>query len=633
MRWSGQARDWWSAFFLPRTRFDYAREIGDGRRSNIVVACINWIARTFPEAPVQVVEEKPDGVREIVPGHEMARLIEKPNDFYSGVLLWKATAADCELTGNGYWLKIRSELGKVVQLWWAPSFTMEPKWPDDGLTYISHYEYKPDPGRAPIPVDPRDVVHFRDDIDPDNTRKGRSQFACLMREIFTDEEAANFTASLMRNLGVPGVMISPKQPGNAPDEESAKNIKTDFKANFGGDNRGDPMVMSVPVDVTKLSFSPEEMNLTGLRRIPEERVTAVIGVAAVVVGLGAGLDRSTFTNFAEAREAAYEGKIIPMQRLRAADLKLQLLPDFDADPALDVQFDLSRVRVLQPDLDKLATRMNAGVLGGWAMVSDARRAMSLPVGPEHDVFLRPVNMVEVPAGASQKERCAAVKEAKRANVAARRTLAKAYRPLIAEVAAKLVRQEQKDVMGAATKAWKDAGSDEFDSFIAAYYGTGSNFGSQGRYVRKQIAPVLLGYGSDVQDLAAAEVGGTADKAALAIFIAAYLDSLVGRWVGSSRGQLEEVAKEAIAAGTDPIAALQARFDEWTAKRPEKLADWETKQTGNAVTVETYKSTGMKPTFSAGAESCPICQEADGQPVSEVGYAPLHDGCDCDVTAA
>ena len=46
-------------------------------------------------------------------------------------------------------------------------------------------------------------------IDPNNTRKGLSPLASLYREIFTDDEAANMTASLMRNIGVPGVVLSP----------------------------------------------------------------------------------------------------------------------------------------------------------------------------------------------------------------------------------------------------------------------------------------------------------------------------------------------------------------------------------------------------------------------------------------
>ena len=638
MRWAGQGRPWWSAGRLPGTRFDYAKEVGDGSRSNIVVAVVNWIARTFPEAPVMVVDEKPDGGRERVPGHPMLKLLERPNPYYSGALLWKATVADLALTGNGYWLKVRSQAGKVVQLWWAPSSMIEPKWPEDGLTFISHYEYKPDPLRDPLKFAEQDVIHFRDDIDPDNLRKGRSQLYSLMREIFTDEEAANLTASLMRNLGIPGVVLSPKGPGAGASPEAAEKIKEDFKAKFGGDRRGEPMVMTAPTDVSVLSFSPEQMNQRNQRRVPEERVTAVFGVAAVVVGLGAGLDRSTFTNFHEAREAAYEGNIIPTQKLRAADLRTQLLPDFDKRPSLDVEFDLSRVRVLQPDMDHLFSRMGAGVNAGFVMVSDARRAVGLPVNPEHDIFIRPMNMIEIPAfggkaahrGAVKAAHRGAVKAAKARTVAVRRQLAQAHRSLFEEVAASLVAGEEKDIMPLARRLLgpkKAHGTKAMADFVAAndaYYETYPSV------VKKAMLPVVMTYGEAVLGVAAAEVGAQAAMTPeMMAFLDAYAEGIGTFWASSSRGQIRSVAEKAIAEGVAPVEALTGRFAEWAEKRPGKTGDWETSRLGSAVSTETYRKAGLSARWVAGADACPICDDMDGQSVTDL-EPPLHTGCACTV---
>ena len=51
-------------------------------------------------------------------------------------------------------------------------------------------------------------MHFRFGLDPENDRKGRSPLAGVLREVFTDDEAANYTASLLRNMGVPGIIVS-----------------------------------------------------------------------------------------------------------------------------------------------------------------------------------------------------------------------------------------------------------------------------------------------------------------------------------------------------------------------------------------------------------------------------------------
>jgi phage portal protein BeeE len=166
---------------------------------------------------------------------------------------------------------------------------------------------------------------------------------------------------------------------------------------FGGDRRGEPMVIGAKATVTVLSFSPQEMDLKNLRRVPEERVSAVLGVPAIVAGLGAGLDRSTFANYSEAREAGYEENIIPTQRLLSADLAIQLLPDFVAETEdRHVDFDISDVRVLQEDEDKVWARFGDAAAKGIITLADFRRGVGLPVDDElHDVYVRAATLTAI----------------------------------------------------------------------------------------------------------------------------------------------------------------------------------------------------------------------------------------------
>lgn len=379
---------------LPNTRFDYAKAVGDGRGSSLVMAVGLWLTRTFPEAPLRV--QRRQGRRgerlESEWDHPMLALVRRPNPFYSGILLWFATLLDWLITGNAYWLKVRSKQGRVVQLWWVPSWMIRPDWPADGSVFISRYLYRPNGQDVPIPT--TDVVHFRYGLDSQNMRLGLSPLASLLREIFTDDEAANYTASLLRNMGVPGVVITPGDKDSEVDEEGAQAIKEAFLQRFGGDRRGEPMVLSSPAKVTVLSFSPEQMQLREHRQLPEERVSAVLGIPAIVVGLGAGLARSTFANYAEAREAAYESNIIPTQRLFAEELATQLLPEFEADPSqVVVDFDTSPVRVLQDDRDKLFQRASLALSSGGITLAQYQEMLGLPVDPQGvDVYYLPAGI-------------------------------------------------------------------------------------------------------------------------------------------------------------------------------------------------------------------------------------------------
>ena len=387
------------AYFLSPVSSKYADKVGDGTGSSTVMAPLFWVARTFPEAPPMLWSVDPEGKETPALKHDLIKMLTRPNQFYTGRILWMATLIDWLVDGNAYWLKIRDRGGQVRELWWAPHWTMCPM--GDESTFVTHYAYRPG-GTDALSVDPSDVVHFRFGLDGDNPRRGRSPLKSVLREIFTDDEAAAFTASLLGNMGVPGLIISPKDASQAPSTDDVEFTKEYFKTSFTGDRRGEPYIMSGATDVKQFGFSPEQLLLKELRRIPEERVTAVLGVPAIVAGLGAGLDRSTFTNYTEAREAAYEQTIIPSQEILAEEIRFQLLGEFEKD-VWDWRFgfDLSRVRVLQEDMNELANRHDKAIRGGWGMVSDGRRAIGLPVDEARDnIFLRPMNYVEVPTDGS-----------------------------------------------------------------------------------------------------------------------------------------------------------------------------------------------------------------------------------------
>jgi HK97 family phage portal protein len=372
------------SYYAPSTSYgsnlDYEREAGALEQNAIVMACINSIMSAFPEAPMQVMKETSDGPVE-VKRHKMTQLVRKPNPYYSGRLLWQSTVFSYNLNGNAYWLKVRNASGQVVELWYEPHFNIRCRWPENGSEFISHYEVYRHPHW--LRVEREDVIHFRFGIDPHNPRYGLSKLASALREVFTDNQGARYTAAMLRNFGIPGVVLSPKGDGYIDDTEAVKML---FMQKFSGDRVGEPMVMERALDVAMLSFSPDKMDLKSLRRIPEERIPALLSWPAVVAGLGAGLDRSTYNNMDEARQQAYEQNIIPTQQVLADDLDTQLMPDMGDPNTEAVAFDLKKVRVLQDDENKKAQRWVLLYSGGIAKLSEARAANDLKVSDGEDTY-------------------------------------------------------------------------------------------------------------------------------------------------------------------------------------------------------------------------------------------------------
>lgn len=372
----------------PGTNFNFHKEVTAPLQNSAVAAAVMWFARSFPEAPLIVTEPMEDGEREAVDPHELSELIRRPNEFHSGTLLWMATVTDFLINGNAYWVKVRNAGGRVIALWPIAAKQMEPKGDTQiSSTYISHYEYKPGGKAERLKIE--DVVHFRYGIDGMNPRKGMSPLGSLLREIFTDDQAANYTAAILRNFGMPSVILMPDDPTNIPEDARAE-MGREFQRKFGGDNVGGAMISSGRLRVQTVGFSPSDMDLGNIRYVPEERIAAVLGIPAAVLGLGTGLETTKVgATLKEYREQAWENAIIPTQRLLSEQIQVQLNEDFQLDQRKQrVEFDLKDVRVLQDDEDKKWERVSMAVKDGWLKVSDAQAMVGAQVDETQDGYLR-----------------------------------------------------------------------------------------------------------------------------------------------------------------------------------------------------------------------------------------------------
>lgn len=402
MRHGGQPR--FMSGLLPRTRFDYRREVGDCLGASVVTAPVHFLQRSLPEARLALRQRKRGGKMVELTDHAMLTLIRNPNPFYGDIALWAGTILSYATAGNAYWLKVRNGAHQVIELWYVPHWSMTEKFPHAGGDYLSHYEYRPGNGEV-IDLDVEDVIHFRHGIDPRNLRRGLSPLDGVIREIFADLESSNFVASLLRNMGVPGVVISPKG-GAMPTPDDVTATKTWFKEAFGGDNRGGPLVMGAPTDVQPYGFNPQQMNLSEARDVAEERVCACLGIPAAIVGFGAGLQSTKVgATMKELRQLAWHNGILPLGRSLADELARSLLPDFAARgdlAGMELYWDTDDVPALQEDEDKQIERKLKELAGGAITLFDYRTETGRDSDDSHKVFFRPISWIEVPEGEAGK---------------------------------------------------------------------------------------------------------------------------------------------------------------------------------------------------------------------------------------
>lgn len=602
--------------YLRRTRFDYVRAVGDGLDASVVTAPVQWIQRALPEARLTVKRHRPNGKVEELAEHGALALISRPNDYYADIALWAATTWSWCTDGNAYWLKVRNGVNRPVELWYAPHWTMEPKGSEDGTVFLSHYVYSPGGGIAPMKIEPEDVVHFRHGLDPRNPRKGISPIGGAIREIFMDLESSNFVASLLRNMGVPGVVISPKTGGVvAADDVEA--TKAWFQEAFGGDRRGGPLVMGAPTDVSPYGFNPQQMNMSEARDVSEERICACLGIPAAVVGFGAGLQSTKVgATMTELRKLAWHNGVLPMARAFADELGRSLVPDFGDAAGLRADWDVSEVLALSEDEDKRVKRLLEELAAGAITMFEYRTERGWEADDSHRFYLRPAMLIETPAGLPPRQEPKQIGQKARASREQRRAasgyvmaLQRQADPLGKAMEKRLVRffqsigkaareaalplLEAEDLSPKAEKADDLLVGRILDALGIAAHRTAFQQVYQAHYidVAKKVAEAgeLAGLGGSLPDPVARSIAGAGGRRAGLVDLdkqskAALFDAIAeGRAEGEGALQLAERIAEHVEAGPWTTPEMRART----------IARTETKYAQNVSTIERARAANVQ----------------------------------------
>jgi len=373
--------------------------------NSAVYACVTAICTAYPEAPAKVYQHIDVGQRDELPEHPLKLLLDRPNQFLSREDVWHYTQWCKHIAGNAYWRKIRSGRGgNVVQLWPISPTRIQPVTTradaEQGI-FISYYAYTYDPSKDPEQIPPEDIIHFRLGVDDKDHRVGCSPLARLVREVAGDDAAHVWQSSMLENGGTVGMLIQVPIDANITMEQ-AEEMKARFEDRFGGNNRGRTGVLMGGAKAEPYGFSPEQMDMKALHRIPEERIAAALRVPAIIAGLGAGLDRSTYANFREAREMFAEMTLMPLYGFDAATLNMQLTPEFTSDRNISIAFDVTDLRAFQEDEDAKWTRLDMGVRGGWVRKNEARTDVGLPPDMDETPVLPPQFGMPQPPGTQQQ---------------------------------------------------------------------------------------------------------------------------------------------------------------------------------------------------------------------------------------
>jgi HK97 family phage portal protein len=374
---------------LPGSTKDWARVAGDLGLNGVVASAIDWYVRNYPQATPRYYRPVDSQQAEPVEDHPVIQLMAQPDPMIMGSLFWGWVIQDFKLFGNTYLRKIRSSTrGTVTALQFLPQDMVRPV--GNGVNPLTHYVYTTDGRSFDIPVS--DMIHIRYGRDPSDIRLGRAPLTAVLREIATDNTASTTAYGLLANGAMPSLIVGPDAKETTVDMsmDDARQVKRQLHEDLTGDGSGGIVVMTGAYKMDRVSLTPSELALDSVRRVPEERICSALGINPMVLGLGSGLERSTYSNYERAQQAAWEDGMVPLLRTLADAITADLLPEYPETQQGDfVMYDLETVRALADDLAAEADRAEKLYKSGIIDRAEAKRIAGLEAVPEDEGQLHP----------------------------------------------------------------------------------------------------------------------------------------------------------------------------------------------------------------------------------------------------
>ncbi len=214
------------------------------------------------------------------------------------------------------------------------------------------------------PVD--EVAHWSPIMDPTATFRGMSWLTPVLREIDADTAMTDYKRAYLVNAATPNLLI---KYDRKIAQTSLDRLSAQLEARHGGVNNAfRTLILDEGADVTPIGHSFEQMAYTATQSAGENRIILASGVPAVVAGVQAGLDASTYSNYGQAMRAFADLTMRPNWRSACA----ALAPLVAVPGGSRLWFDTSAIAALQEGekerADTMAVLASAAmslVAGGW----------------------------------------------------------------------------------------------------------------------------------------------------------------------------------------------------------------------------------------------------------------------------
>lgn len=313
-----------------------------------------------------------------VTDHPLARVLDRPNDDWSGRQLLTMTELGLCTVGQAHW---QLEMPSVSGISWLKHSRLEVKRPREGEPFRTVAGWKLDGGalkQGGRDLEPSEVVWMRyiDPEDPDYGVLAPAEVASLGATAYYEALKSNRDL-FKQGLRAAGAFVPPEEM-TAFDFEQADELTRDVGALLSGSrNNHSTPVFPYRMNFERFDVSPRDAEFVALMDFAVEDTARAFGLPIEMVGGS----RRTYANLDAALRAVWMHTMEPEACFIAEELTAKLLPQAGLDGHF-LAFDLSDVVALQDDEGAAWGRAKEQIDAGALRVNEWREAEGLEPLPE-----------------------------------------------------------------------------------------------------------------------------------------------------------------------------------------------------------------------------------------------------------
>jgi len=354
-----------------------------------VYACVYANSNSYASAPLQfkaVTRELDEEGNEtktekLITDPRVRKLLRRPNPYETMYDLREATCAYLELCGTAYWeVGTDPATGDVVALWSVRPDLLEPVGTRDKL--ITHYVFKGQnvglPGNQVVPAER--IIQFRY-FHPTSDHIGFGSFEASALAAEQMIRHSQWDRDFWKNGARFDTLLTTDQPMSG---EALNRMVGLFERRHRGAGKGSRTAALSHGLKAQVMDSVKDMDWEKQRKMSREEAFACFNVVPAVVSV---VDEARFKNVGEQLELYWANGMVPKLTKERGTLDRDLSPLISrmiGGGEVVAAHDLSKIKALQPDLDKATDRSVKLFVNGLVKRNEGRALVQLDAVPDDE---------------------------------------------------------------------------------------------------------------------------------------------------------------------------------------------------------------------------------------------------------